>query len=133
MSKVSSASATIATSSSLMRQYAAQSRTHVLRSTSISPLVLRKQRQTSFNPKPLLPRPQIRSTENQLEKKSNSQSRLAQRELNSKSQLLTHRKQLISHTPSTGRSTSFQLPKVRFKNSTNPPSNLHHFLGMSIE
>lgn len=100
----------MATSNTLMRRYAAQSRTHVLRSTSISPLILRKQRQISLNSKPILQRPNLQSLENHSEKKSTTHSRLTHRDLNSKSQIMTHRKTTTSNTPSTARSTSFHLP-----------------------
>lgn len=113
-SKVSSSSATMATSNCLMRRYAAQSRTHVLRSTSISPLILRKQRQISLNSKPILQRPNLQSLETHPEKKSTAQSRTTHRDLNSKSQLMTthtnNRKTPMRNTPSTARSTSFHLP-----------------------
>jgi hypothetical protein len=113
-----------------MKRYASQSRINVLRSTSISPLIIRKQRQVSINSKSVLNRPTLQTQGNSsniksnqiIEKKNfdrqNQQSRLT----NNKSDIVTyttiippHTKQLTSNTPSTTRSTSFSYPKVRRK------------------
>lgn len=104
-----------------MKRYASQSRTNVLHSTSISPLIIRKQRQTTLNSKTSFHRPNIK-TNQLIEKKnndrSNQQSQLTNRDINNKSQIITYttviqptRNKLTSNTPSTARSASFSFPK----------------------
>jgi len=117
-----------------MRRYASQARTNVLRSTSISPLIVRKPRQTSLASNNIVHRPSLQSQVNSsdirsnqiIEKKNserqNQQSRSTIIETNNKSQMVAFtsiiqptQKQLISNTPSTARSTSSTFPKVRKK------------------
>jgi hypothetical protein len=117
-----------------MRRYASQARTNVLRSTSISPLIVRKQRKTLLPSNNIVHRPslqpQVNSSDirsNQIIEKKNSerqnqQSRSTIIETNNKSQMVAFKsiiqptqKQLISNTPSTARSTLFTFPKVRKK------------------
>jgi hypothetical protein len=115
-----------------MRRYASQARTNVLRSTSISPLIIQKQRQTSFtNSKNLVHRSSLQSPGNSpnirssqiIEKKNfdrqNQQPQSTSRQTNNKSQMITYaaiipspQKPLNSTTPSTARSVSFSFPKV---------------------
>jgi hypothetical protein len=135
MNKTTSSTNTIATTNSLMKRYASQSRTNVLRSTSISPLIIRKQRQTSLVSTSSLHRPSLPSQATPsnlkpnriIEKKTsatpssqntdrqNQPSRLT----NNKSQMITYTsmtqsiKKLPSVTPSTDRSTVSNMHKVR--------------------
>ncbi|CAF3166961.1 unnamed protein product [Rotaria socialis] len=138
VNKTTSSTNTITTNGSLLRRYTPQSRTNVLRTTPISPLILRKQRQSSIIPTNILQRPNLQSqaspsdikTNRAIEKKSYStsssqnadrptqQSRLTTRVINSQTQMVTFttitqtgRKQQSSMTPSIGRSTSFNTPK----------------------
>jgi hypothetical protein len=137
ITKATSSTNTLVTTNVLMKRYAAQSRTNVLRSTSISPLIIRKQRQTSLiNSTNNLHRPNLNSqgtppnfkSNSIIEKKTTStpssqntdrlnlqQSRLT----NNKSQLITYTpiaqtmKKLSSVTPSTDRSVLSNNSKVR--------------------
>jgi hypothetical protein len=110
VSRGSSSSNTVATTNCLMKRYASQARTNVLRSTSISPLMIRKQRQISLNSKKLLQHPilqnstEIKST--LLIEKRTPQSQLTSREINI-------RKPSTCNASLTARSTSLNLPKVR--------------------
>ncbi len=110
VSRGSSSSNTVATTNCLMKRYASQARTNVLRSTSISPLMIRKQRQISLNSKKLLQHPilqnstEIKST--LLIEKRTPHSQLTSREINI-------RKPSTSNASLTARSTSLNLPKVR--------------------
>ena len=140
VNKTTSSTNTITTNGSLLKRYTPQSRTNVLRTTPISPLILRKQRQSSVIPTNILQRPNLQSQTSPsdmkinrvIEKKSyatsssqnadrsTQQSRLTTRIINSQTQMVTYttitqtgRKQPNSMTPSIGRSTSFNTPKVR--------------------
>ena len=99
-----------------MKRYASQSRTNVLRSTSISPLILPKQRQNTLQSRHSFQRPSLQSTNTKssylIEKRNsdrqNQRSRLTSREANYKSTQLvsytsiipTTNKPLTSNTPS---------------------------------
>ena len=136
ITKATSSTNTLISTNILMKRYAAQSRTSVLRSTSISPLIIRKQRQPSFaNSTNNLHRPNLNSqgtppnfkSNTIIEKKmtstllSQSTDRLNQqsRLTNNKSQLITYTpiaqtmKKLSSVTPSTDRSVLSNNSKVR--------------------
>lgn len=139
--KATSSTNTIITTNSLLKRYASQSRTNVLRSTTLSPLIIRKQRQTSIVSTNILQRPALPTPGNSsdvkvhriAEKKinlppasqntdrPNQLSRLTTRGMNTQSQLVTYakvtqtRKQPYSMTPSIGRSTSFNTSKARIE------------------
>ena len=115
-----------------MKRYASQSRNNVLRSTLISPLILRKQRQTSLNSRTTFSRPTLHAQGNSTERKSNPsiekrysdrqnpQSRLTSREAHHKSETITcptlaqpTRKSSAHNVLSISRSTSLNHLKVR--------------------
>ena len=104
-----------------MKQYASQSRSNVLRSTSISPLIIRKQRQQiSINKKNLFRRPSLQSHTNSSTIKTNQQSRLTNKDINTKSEIVTYttmiqpnQKSLVNNIPSTSRTTISNISKVR--------------------
>jgi hypothetical protein len=115
VSKGSNSSNTIATTNCLMRRYAAQSRANVLRSTSISPLIIQKPRQTLLNSKNILQRSILQSSSEiksnpSIEKKQNHQSRPTNKVITSTSIISPTRKSTTNNTP---RSTSLNFPKVR--------------------
>ena len=121
---------TIATTNYLMKRYAAQSRSSVLHSTSVSPMILRKPKSNPINSKPVVQRPISQANPTNfksnfsLDKKdsdrSSQQSRLTNRSLNTKrqTQLVSYttitpnsNKPPTSNTPSTVLSSSFILLK----------------------
>ena len=126
---------TVKSNNSLIKIYASQSRADVA-ATSISPLLLRKQRQSQSIPANLVLRPNLQSQGNPsslksnrtVEKKGNSttssqpadpQSRLATRGNHHRSETITYttliptpRRPPINPISSTGRSTAFNLSKV---------------------
>ncbi len=114
----------MATTNYLMRRYAAQSRGNVLRSTSISPLIVRKPRQTALNSRNLLQRPILQSSseiksnplvEKKTPDRSNLQSRSNNKVITSTNVISPTRKSTTNNTPSTTRSTSLNFPKVRIQ------------------
>ena len=133
---------TVKTKNPSLRRYAAQSRTNFLRSTPISPLILRKRGQSSIGTSDALRGSNLRTQKNPSDIKwsritekqissitpnlstdqQSQRSRLVIRETNNKSQLVTgktniqtSKKQTKSITPSIGRSTSFNTSKVSNK------------------
>ncbi|CAF1217391.1 unnamed protein product [Rotaria sp. Silwood1] len=138
VNKATSSTNTVTTTSSLLKRYPTQSRTNVLRSTTLSPLIIRKQRQTSIVSSNVSQRPALQTQGSPSDMKSSritekktysisssqntdrqsQQSRLASRGINSQSQMVTYttitqtsRKLPNSITPSPGRSTSLNTPK----------------------
>ncbi|CAF1350883.1 unnamed protein product [Adineta ricciae] len=117
-SKASASTTTIKSNNSLIKKYASQSRTDIS-STSISSLLLRKQRQSQCIPPTLPPKPPVNSSISRLnrlpDRKINpneSQSRLGARNVNNKSQMITYTTIIQTpRKPTNGRTTNLTLPK----------------------
>ncbi|UJR38470.1 hypothetical protein I4U23_031138 [Adineta vaga] len=120
LSKTSASTTTIKSNNSLIKKYASQSRTDVS-STSISPLLLRKQRQSQCISTTLLQRTVGNTSNRFLDKKVipkpmnqnlESQSRLGMRNMNNRSQTITYTTIIQTPRKTTNvRSTIYNSPK----------------------